>query len=149
MIQEKLIKSFSIYPALWFCGIYSIGIVCGWYFLDHFFHDWSIFAAIGLCLFAVLFHFRLNRLFIPTIILLIFLLGTINIYQAFAQFKPDDIIIVGTKKIQSFSGWVSKTHYRKDGNHQYILELMSVERDSQILLASGQILLKQRRLQGL
>ena len=148
MDLDKLIRTYSIYPALWFCGIYSIGIFCGWYFLDQLNYNWLIYFTVGLCLFAIIFHIRFKLLFTLVILPLIFLLGTINTYQAFSKFNPDDLIVSGTKNLQSFRGWISEAHYRKDGNHQYIMTLIAVKRNSQLESASGKILLKQRRLLG-
>ncbi len=148
MIRNRLIQSYSIYPALWFCGIYCAGIVCGWYFLDLLIYEWLIYSAVFLVLLAVVFHLRLNQFFLPAIFVLIFVLGMISIYQSLVRFEPDSLIVTGTKKIELFKGWISETHYRKNGDHQYILEIISVECDSQWQPSSGKILLKQRRLSG-
>lgn len=148
MILNKLRKSYSNYPALWFCGIYSFGIYCGWYFLDQLNIDWLIYSLIGLFLFTIFFHFFFRQFFIPLVTLLIFIIGSASIYQSLALFGPDDLTVNNVKKIQSFRGWISETHYRKDGNHQYVLELISVEQDLILRSASGKILLKQRRLEG-
>jgi competence protein ComEC len=148
MVLNALIKSCSIYPALWFCGIYCGGIIGGWYLLGYLYYDWLIYVAIILGLIAIFFHFRFIHLFLPTILTLIFVLGMISIYHSLTRFEPNHLVVVGTKKVESFRGWISRAHYRKDGNHQYIMELTAVERDSQWQPASGKILLKQRLLSG-
>lgn len=148
MVPNALIKSFSVYPALWFCGIFCGGIIGGWYLLDYLFFDCLVYIAIILGLMAIFFHVFLKHLFLPSILSLIFILGMISIYQSLARFEQNHLIVIGTKKVTSFRGWISESHYRKDGNHQYIVELTAVERDSQWQSASGKILLKQRLLSG-
>ena len=148
MIPDKLIKSFSVYPALWFFAIYSFGIICGWYFLENISIKLLVYFVFSLCLIAIFLHLRSSQFFLSVILLLIFVLGMSAIYQSLAQFNLNDLCISGTKNMQSFRGWISETHYRKDGNHQYIMELTMVERDSQEQPAYGKILIKQRRLSG-
>ncbi|MEJ2545881.1 MAG: ComEC family competence protein, partial [Calditrichaceae bacterium] len=141
-------KSFSVYPALWFCGIYCAGIITGWYLLDDITIDWFIYLAVCFIAIALFFHFRLKHFFLPAIFILILILGLLNIIQSLTLFRPDHLIEANKVKINSFKGWISETHYRKDGNHQYVIELTAVELDSQWQSASGKILIKQRRLSG-
>ncbi len=148
MVLNALTKSYSVYPALWFCGTICGGIICGEYLLDYLFHNCLIYIAIILGLMAIFFLVCLKHLFLPSVLSLIFILGMISICQSLTRFEPNHLIVVGIKKVTSFRGWISETHYRKDGDHQYIFELTAVERDSQWQPASGKILLKQRLLSG-
>ena len=141
-------KSFSNYPALWLCGFYSAGIITGWFFLDFISYNWLIYTAVSFTLLTLVVHFNFKYLFLPVIFSLIFILGVINIYQSLTQFERDHLAVTSQKGMVSFKGWISETHYQKDGDHKYILELMAIQHDSQWQSASGKVLLKQRRLAG-
>ncbi|MEJ2052508.1 MAG: ComEC/Rec2 family competence protein, partial [Calditrichaceae bacterium] len=148
MIRQRVQEIYRHHPALCFVGIYAGGIYLCWHFLNKIQYEWLFVTAFVFLLSFILTYFFVKKLFIPAMLGFIILLGMINIYQSMACFKPDDLVVTGTKNVQSFTGWIAETHFRKDGNHQYVLKLISVKRDSMIQPASGKLLLKQRRLHG-
>ena len=140
--------NYTEYAALWVFAIYAAGIITGWILLDQIKILPLIIILVAFLVLSLFFHLRLNVLFKYGMAITIFLAGVLNLMISLTVFGKDDIILKDLNRISEFTGWISETHYKKDGNHQYVLNCESVIIDSVEKQASGNILIKQRKLAG-
>ena len=137
-------KQFSRYPALWIAAFYVTGIAAGWYFPDRWSISALLYSALVLFGLGLLFYFCCHKL-IPYILgTLLVVLGALNLILALSAFASNHLLNYDHRPCIAFEGWISETHYRKDGRHQYILECTRwYESDSISHAVSGKILLRQ------
>lgn len=135
---------FSRYPALWIAAFYVTGIVAGWHVLDRWSFSALLYSALTLFGLGVLFYFFCHKLSPYILLSLLVVLGALNLVLTLSVFAPNHLLNYDHHPCIAFEGWISETHYRKDGRHQYILECTRwYESDSISHPVSAKILLRQ------